>query len=537
MYESYDYNSNNERKPTLEEIKAKEKELKAEQAARKKAEKAEKKAAKKAARKARGTGKKIFGTLALACVFGVTASVVFQATNKVTSKYFGTNEPEKTVAVNETPDEKVTLDNQKTEEKKDSTDSVVKTEKNVDVQETLTKPILDNSDNAGKYSVSDVAEEVMPSIVAITNKSVQEVMSWYGMGIQQYESESAGSGIIIGQSDTELLIATNAHVVQGAQTLTVCFIDESVLPATIKGSDVSNDLAVIAVSLNDVDGSTLNAIKVATIGDSEALRIGEQVVAIGNALGYGQSVTTGIVSALDRDITDDDVDNSYIQTDAAINPGNSGGALLNMRGELVGINSAKLASAKIEGMGYAIPISAAKPIMEDLMNRASRSKVDPKNAGYVGISGFSVTSEVSVQYGIPEGIYVSETTSGAAADRAGLQKGDIITAFDGINVDSISKLRERLDYYSAGETVDITIYRADNGEYKEMTFKIVLDGREGTPLDESAQPDAGANESEGVDKNRKQEGNQKQGQNPSGNFRDYYSQDDDLRSIFDFFGY
>lgn len=523
MYESYDYNAGQAeepKQPTIEEIKAREKAIKAEKKAHKKAQRA----AKRAARKEKGTGKSIMKTVLLAALFGVVASVTFSFSNKIGNKYFGKG--------NNTSDKIASADITSNAAEEKATDE----EKNSPViKETVPdkKEISDVAPgNQLMYGdVVKVVEETMPSIVAITNKSIQEVRSWYGMGVQQYESESAGSGIIIGQNDTELLVATNAHVVEGAQTLTVCFIDDSINSATIKGTDESNDLAVIAVDLNEVDGKTLEAIKVATIGDSQNLKIGEQVVAIGNALGYGQSVTTGIVSALDRDITDDNVDNSYIQTDAAINPGNSGGALLNMKGELVGINSAKLASSKIEGMGYAIPISAAMPIMDSLMARVSRSKVDGKDAGYVGISGFSVTEDVSRQYGIPEGIYVSEVSDGAAADRAGIQKGDIITAFDGLKIDSIAKLRERLDYYSAGEEVDITIFRTDNGMYKEMTFKIVLDGREGTPLDSSSQSDDEDSDSaENEDNGDEEDGREY-------NFRDFYSPDGGYNSIFDIFGY
>ncbi|MDO4966146.1 MAG: trypsin-like peptidase domain-containing protein [Lachnospiraceae bacterium] len=509
MYESFDYESesaNAEKKPTIDEIKAQEKALRAERLAQKKAEKRAKKL------KNKGIRRKIYGTLGLACLFGVVASFVFHGSNYIFDKTIG----KKTEATTQNEDVK----------KVDKIQDVAPPEeKEVIPEEELSK--LAPVNTTGMGDVTQVAEKAMPSIVAITNKSVQEVMSFFGAGVQQYEAQSAGSGIIIGKNDTELLIATNAHVVEGAQTLTVCFIDEKVCEATVKGSDKSNDIAVISVPLNDVEGSTLDAIKVAKLGDSDSLVIGEQVVAIGNALGYGQSVTTGIISALDRDITDDNVDNSYIQTDAAINPGNSGGALLNMNCELVGINSAKLANTKIEGMGYAIPIAAAKPIMDDIMNRVTRELVDEADAGYVGISGFSVTQDVSKQYGIPVGIYVSEVTSGAAAEKAGIHKGDIITEFDGMSVDSIKKLREQLDYYRAGETVDITLYRADDGQYVEKTFKITLDGRKGTPLDVTPSEDT----EETPESDRPVEKN-----GPSGDFRDYINPGNG-RSIFDFFGY
>ena len=340
-------------------------------------------------------------------------------------------------------------------------------------------------DGNGNLSVTSVVEEAMPSIVAITNKSIQEVRSFYGMGVQQYEQTAAGSGIIIGQNDTELLIVTNAHVVESANTLTVCFIDEEAYEAEIKGADSSNDLAIIAVKLSDISGDTMDAIKVAKVGSSDDLKIGEQVVAIGNALGYGQSVTTGIVSALNRTIggTDVEANGGYIQTDAAINPGNSGGALLNMNGELVGINSAKLANTKIEGMGYAIPIDAASPILESLMTFATRSRVDEKDAGYLGISGFTVTDDVAMQYNIPKGVYISDTNAGSAARMAGMQQGDVIVKFDGMSIDSINKLRERLNYYKAGETVDVVIARADDGEYQEKTLKVILGNRDSVSSD------------------------------------------------------
>ncbi len=336
-------------------------------------------------------------------------------------------------------------------------------------------------------AVADVASDAMPSIVSITNKSVQEIQMMFGMGTQEYESESLGSGIIVGENDNELLIVTNNHVIESANTLSVSFIDNEVYEATLKGADSENDLAVIAVKLADVSESTLGQTKVAKLGDSGELVIGQPVVAIGNALGYGQSVTTGIVSALDREIDIDNLSSKLIQTDAAINPGNSGGALLNMKGEVIGINSAKFAASQVEGMGYSIPISIATPIIEDLMNRETRELVDEGDASYLGITGLSVTSQVSETYGIPEGIYISEVYSDTPAQMAGLQKGDVIKKFDGLSVTSIKELQERLQYYKAGETVDILIERADNGEYKEMTLTVVLGARTDANLERSDQ--------------------------------------------------
>lgn len=343
-----------------------------------------------------------------------------------------------------------------------------------------TADLVDASEEGFSYSsVADIAESAMPSIVAITNKSVQEVRGYFRGQTFQYESESCGSGIIVGQNEEELLICTNNHVVEDATELTVSFVDESSYEAQIKGTDPSNDLAVVAVKLEDIDDDTLDAIKIAQMGDSDELRVGEQVVAIGNALGYGQSVTTGIVSAMDRSIAVEDIYESVtyenlIQTDAAINPGNSGGALLNMRGELIGINSAKASSSGVEGMGYAIPISKAQPILETLMTRETRSKVDESEAAYVGISGESVSAEVTQLYNVPAGIYVYQVAEGSPAEDAGLQKGDIITAFDDVTVTSMEELRSRLQYYKGGETVEMTIQTAADGAYTEKTISITL---------------------------------------------------------------
>lgn len=344
---------------------------------------------------------------------------------------------------------------------------------------STTDEVDPSTDTFSYSSVADVAENAMPSIVAITNKSVEEVEGWFRGQVFQYESESAGSGIIVGQNDDELLICTNNHVVEDATELTVTFIDEESYPGQVKGTDPSNDLAVVAVNLDDISSDTMDQIKIAQAGDSDDLRVGEQVVAIGNALGYGQSVTTGIVSALDRDI---EVSDNYgtvtyeglIQTDAAINPGNSGGALLNMNGELIGINSAKASSSGVEGMGYAIPTSKAEPILENLMSMKTRDKVDEDEAAYLGITGESVSSEVTELYNIPAGVLVGDVVADGPADEAGLQKGDIITAFDGVTITSMEDLQNRLQYYSGGETVDMTIQTAAGGAYTEKTVSITL---------------------------------------------------------------
>ena len=318
--------------------------------------------------------------------------------------------------------------------------------------------------SSGSLDVSSVAESVMPSIVSITNKSVQEVQNYfsmfgYGGQAQEVESTSVGSGIIIGKNDTELLIVTNNHVVEGADTLSASFIDNSVYEATIKGTDSDNDLAVIAVPLSSISDDTMSQIAVAAVGDSDSLKVGEQVVAIGNALGYGQSVTTGIVSATDRTLSSSDSDDSnalisstvttketptYIQTDAAINPGNSGGALVNMKGEVIGINSAKLASTEVEGMGYAIPITRVSSIIEELMNETTRTKVADSQKSSIGIAGITVDSNINAAYGIPAGVYVASVTPGSGAEAAGIRKGDVITKFDGKTVSTIQELKEKL---------------------------------------------------------------------------------------------
>ncbi len=330
------------------------------------------------------------------------------------------------------------------------------------------------TDTDSSASVSTIAEAAMPSLVAITNKSVQEMQSMFGQ-TQAYESESSGSGIIIGKTDTELLMVTNNHVVSGAQDLSVGFMDESVAEAAVKGTDADHDIAVIAVKLSDLSEDTLSAIKVIEIGSSSNLEVGEQVVAIGNALGYGQSVTTGIVSALNREVTIDNTANTLIQTDAAINPGNSGGALLNMSGQLVGINSAKYSDTSVEGMGYAIPVDDVVDIIENLMNRQVRTeKAAEGERGFLGISGQDVTSEVSQAYDMPKGVYITSVETGSAAEQVGLQKGDIITKFDGTSVSALADLKEQLAYYKTGEQVKITYSTRENGQYAEKTATVTL---------------------------------------------------------------
>ena len=349
-----------------------------------------------------------------------------------------------------------------------------------------------SSDTKGSLDVSEVAEEAMPSVVAITTKSVQEVQNYYSMFGSQYapsqeqEVQGSGSGIIVGKNDDELLIATNYHVVEGADTLSVAFTDGNAVEASVKGFDEERDLAVVSVSLDDVEDDTMDAISIANIGSSDDLKVGEQVVAIGNALGYGQSVTTGIVSAKNRrmdsdnnTVTDGSDDSSdgvnLIQTDAAINPGNSGGALLNMEGEVVGINSAKLASTEVEGMGYAIAISDVTDILQNLMNETSRDKLDDSEHGVLGIEGSSVSSEAVQMYGIPAGVFVKKVTEGGAADKAGLKANSVITEFNGKAVSSIDQLIEYLSYYEPDEEVELTVQVPHGTSYKEETVKVTLD--------------------------------------------------------------
>ena len=348
---------------------------------------------------------------------------------------------------------------------------------------------------ANSIDVSHIAEMSMPSVVSITNKGVQEIRSWFGTF--QQETSGSGSGIIIGENETELLIVTNYHVVSDSKELSVYFSfdedtvlegeKENVVSAKIKGYDSKKDLAVISVQLSDIPNETKGKISIATLGDSSKLKVGEQVVAIGNALGYGQSVTTGIVSALDREVkltsnNGEVISNLLIQTDAAINPGNSGGALLNMRGEVIGINSAKLAAQEVEGMGYAIPITAVESIIGDLMNKETRDKVDKEKSGYLGVNIISVTAEAAKMYELPVGVYVKSVVEGSTAEKAGIKVGDVIIKIDGSSVASAEELIEALTYYEAGETVELVIKSRESG-YEEQNIKVVLGSRKDAGLE------------------------------------------------------
>ena len=373
--------------------------------------------------------------------------------------------------------------------------TLLKSDKDTEDSKDAKDDSKEESTSKGSLDVSDIVEETMPSIVSITTKSVEEVQSYYGMfgqygaySPEQREVQGSGSGIIIGKNDTELLVATNYHVVEGADTLSVGFCDSTACEAKVKGYDSEKDLAVVAVSLDDIDSDTMDAISVATIGNSDNLKVGEQVIAIGNALGYGQSVTTGIVSAKNRQLNSDDTVGDYdsdsnsatnlIQTDAAINPGNSGGALLNMKGEVVGINSAKLASTEVVGIGYAIAISDVTDILENLMNEETRDKVE--DHGVLGITVQTVADEVSEAYGVPEGVLVRDVTEGGAADEAGIEAKSIITKFAGKTVTTKEQLVDFLSYYEPGEDVELTIEVPDGKGYKEETVTVTLGKSEDT---------------------------------------------------------
>lgn len=394
-----------------------------------------------------GFGMKLAKCAALAAVFGLVAGGVFVGTGYLGMTKLGVT--------------------------KSGSDSKSVTVESTKIAGTATST---ESTEVGAIDVSGIVDEVMPSIVAITNMTEAQYRNFFGQ-VQNYESESAGSGIIIGQDNDYLYIVTNNHVVAGATSLTVCFVDDQTVTAEVKGTDSNSDLAVVAVKISDISGDTMKNIKVATMGDSDSVKVGESAIAIGNALGYGQSVTTGVISALDREVTLQDestgstTTNALIQTDAAINPGNSGGALLNLQGVVIGINSAKYSDTAVEGMGYAIPIATAKPIIDDLIQRET---VDEAESAYLGIAGADITEDVSKTYNMPRGIYVTKVVENSAADEAGIQKGDILTAFDGKKVSSMEGMQEMLRYYKAGEKIKVTVQQANNGQYEEKELEVTL---------------------------------------------------------------
>ncbi len=330
--------------------------------------------------------------------------------------------------------------------------------------------------SSSSLDVSAIVDKAMPSVVAITSKVIYESQTWFGP--LQQEGVGSGSGIIVGQNDSELLIVTNNHVIEGANELKVTFIDQTAVDAAIKGTDVSSDLAIIAVPLDSIPSDTLSQISIATLGNSDNVKVGQGVVAIGNALGYGQSVTVGYVSALDRAVqTEDGVSRDLLQTDAAINPGNSGGALLNMQGEVIGINSAKYSSTEVEGMGYAIPISKAQSIIDTLITKETRTEIDEKDQGYLGIQCKNIDAVTSQQFGMPQGVFIYKIVEGGAAANSDLHEKDIITKFDGQGIVTYDDLTELLKYYKSGTTVTITVQSLQNGAYVEREVEVTLGSR------------------------------------------------------------
>ncbi len=406
-----------------------------------------------------GFGRKLMKCVALALVFGLVAGTAFAGT---TSFFHTVTATEETAQ----QDESLSGGDLNIAGSSETVDNVSATPEN-SKQTAADGAVTD---------VSGIVSQTMPSIVSITTIARTQVRGFFGR-TQEYESEGCGSGIIVSQDDEYLYIATNNHVVSGAETLTVLFCDDSTVSAEVKGTDESSDLAVVAVALEDIEDETKDKIRTATFGDSSALKVGETAIAIGNALGYGQSVTTGVISALNREVSVQNesdgstVTNELLQTDAAINPGNSGGALLNLKGEVIGINSVKYSETSVEGMGYAIPSASALPIIKQLI---TREVVSGSKSAYLGISGVDVTDTVSDTYQMPQGVYVAQVIEGSGAANAGLQQGDIITKFDGRNITSMEEMQELMKYLSAGDTVNVTIERAQNGEYVEMELEIVL---------------------------------------------------------------
>ncbi len=438
-------------------------------------------------------GKRLLKTAASAVVFGVVASLVFQGTNQLLqgtdTQNTVSDSSEQAASVQKA--ELVTTEEGESaaSAQEEAADDASAVQAGTEAADTSSSAQEETDSSESKGVVADVAQAAMPSVVAITTVSVQEIRDWFG-GTHQYASEGSGSGIIVGENETELLIATNNHVVSGATNLNVFFygtdvtaesgssseIDtEEAVSGSIKGTDSDVDLAVVAVKKSDIPSEIMSQIKIANLGDSDELVVGEQVVAIGNALGYGQSVTSGWVSALNRSLTmSDGVASDLIQTDAAINPGNSGGALLNMKGELIGINSAKYADQAVEGMGYAIPLSRALPILQELMNRETREIVDASQASYLGVSFTDISSEAMEMYSIPNGAFIMEVLPQTAAEAGGLQKGDILVKLGDYTISSGDDLSNALQYYAAGEEVSISYMRSSDGTYQEYTIQVTL---------------------------------------------------------------
>ncbi len=460
-----------------------------------KSRRAAKKAAKNSGsgKKSSGTGKKWAATVAMAVVFGLVAGLVFNGVTAAGSRRSSETE-EETASV-----------------------EIATTEAAADTSDTETTETASSTGTGG--TVADVAAQCMPSLVTISTISVEEMQSFFGQ-TQQYEVEGAGTGVIVGQNDTELLIATNNHVISGAESLSVGFIDETAVEGAVKGYDADTDLAVVAVNLEDIPSETMDQIRICEMGDSDDLVLGEQVVAIGNALGYGQSVTSGYISAFDRELTLSDGTTTFtssglIQTDASINSGNSGGALLNMKGQLIGINEAKSSgsssSASVDNIGFAIPIAKAEPILEELMSLTTRTAVSDDEASYIGITCADVNDETAEMYNMPVGVCITSIMEGSPAEEAGLKKGDILTSFDGRSVSTYSELVSLLQYYAAGETVEVTVERSDEGEYTEQTFSLTLGSASDMPS--SYQSGGSTEDSDSSDSQESQDSSQGRGEN------------------------
>lgn len=420
-----------------------------------------------------GFGKKLAAAVVLGLFFGICAgigffSIGFAAGNA--GKEEAVSVSEEQALTDDTADTETSIESMETEESMEAAPQAQTPEI------SQSRPVLSESGSVSAVvtDVTGIVEQVMPAMVSILNNYTERT-SYFGQTYTQQE-QASGSGIIIGENDTELLLVTNYHVIEQADSLEVTFVNEKTAEAVVKGTDESMDLAVIAIPLKELDRDTIGTIAIATLGDSDALSIGEPAIAIGNALGYGQSVTTGVISALNRMLESSDGSNSgpFIQTDAAINPGNSGGALLNIKGELIGINSNKIGGSRIEGMGYAIPISAAKPILSDLMSRETRFKVSAENRGYLGITGINITEVEAQMYGMPQGVYINQVLGNAAAAKAGLKKGDIIVKIGEQDIKSMSDLKEELEYYEVGSEVMFTVMQMHDGGYADTKIRVVL---------------------------------------------------------------
>lgn len=415
-------------------------------------------------KKKKSTGRTFAKTIAIALCFGLVAGGTMFGVNYAGEKLTGTT----------------------------STSSSSSTDKNTDKNTVKsTTPVNNTSGETTVYDVSTVVSNVMPSMVSINIKATatyeNPYSQYFGFGYgygddtYEYETEGSGSGIIISENSNELLIVTNNHVVEGATEINVCFVDETSCSATIKGTDPDYDLAVISVKLSDIPQETKDAIAIATLGDSDNLQLGQPAIAIGNALGYGQSVTVGYISALEREVQLTDNTMSLIQTDAAINPGNSGGALLDMSGNVIGINSAKYSDTDVEAMGYAIPISDASPIIDGLINQ---TRVSESEQAYLGIIGTDVTDSYSQSFGLPTGIYITNVNEGSPADTAGIQAGDIITSFDGKSLSTMESLQSRIKSHKSGDKVEITVQRQQRtGDYEEVTMTVTLGSKSDAPTE------------------------------------------------------